>query len=77
MKQATLTLYHSESDGILLLNGWYGRTEIPVKVIGETPKKYRIKLTRLTKLPGRNRWGQVGDVVLVPKYAIRMKKDKI
>lgn len=60
--------------GILLLDGWEGRTETPVEVIGETPKKYRIRAIQRTKLGGRYRWIDVGDTALVPKYAVRLEK---
>lgn len=56
-------------DGVLRLDGWAGRTDVPVQVVGETSKRYRIKLMHDTRLPGR-REGRAGDVVLVPKYAI-------
>jgi hypothetical protein len=54
----------------LCINGYAGRREIPVLVVGETRTKYRVQLTQETHLPGA-RVGQAGDVVLVPKYAIK------
>lgn len=42
-----------------------------VEVIGETPKRLRVKiLEERAKLAGRQRWASRGDVVLVPKYAV-------
>lgn len=54
----------------LELDGWMGRTSHPVEVIGETPTRYRVRLLEDTRLPGRRR-GAKGDVVLVPKHAVR------
>ena len=57
--------------GKLLLDGWAGRSEHLVEVIGETPKRYRVELLCDVRLPSR-REGKAGDVVLVPKHAIKM-----
>ena len=57
---------------VLVLDGWAGRERIPCEVVGETPKRYRIKLQRDALLPGRRRC-QAGDVVFVPKYAVKME----
>ena len=56
---------------ILVLDGWAGRERIPCEVIGETPKRYRIKLQQDALLPSR-RHCKAGDVVLVPKYAVSL-----
>jgi hypothetical protein len=56
---------------ILVLDGWAGRQRIPCEVIGETPKRYRIKLLQDAQLPSR-RSCKAGDVVLVPKYSVRL-----
>lgn len=53
----------------LLLDGWAGRERHKVEVIGETPKRYRVRLLADTRLPS-NRQHKAGDVVLVPKYAV-------
>jgi hypothetical protein len=52
------------------LDGWHGRTKTPCIVIGETPKRYRVKLVERCKLAGRCRWGYAGEIVLMPKYAV-------
>lgn len=57
--------------GELLLDGWAGRRAYPVDVIGETPKRYRVRLLEDMPLPGRNQRGAAGDVRLVPKHAVR------
>lgn len=57
--------------GWLQLDGWAGRTQHKVEVVGETDKRYRIKAITLTKLAGRMRWLRPGDTVLIPKHAVR------
>ena len=61
-------------NGLLCLNGWAGRTETPVEIVGETPKRYRIRASQRTKLAGRNRWLESGETVLVPKSAVRLTR---
>lgn len=55
----------------LIMDDWAGRHAISCEVIGETPKRYRIKLQQDALLPSR-RHCKAGDVVLVPKYAVRL-----
>ena len=55
----------------LLMDDWAGRHSVECEVIGETPKRYRIKLLQDARLPG-NRQREAGDVVLVPKHAVRL-----
>jgi hypothetical protein len=52
------------------LDGWGGRTESRVLVIGETPKRYRIQAIARTKLAGRDRYLNAGETTLVPKHAV-------
>jgi hypothetical protein len=56
----------------LRLDGWAGRERIPVEIVGETPKRYRVKLLEAARLPG-NRPHDAGDVVLVPRYAVQQQ----
>ncbi len=58
--------------GWLHLDGWEGRTKQPVKVVGETPKRYRITPEGETpvRLAGRSRSVSPGETSLVPKYSI-------
>ena len=49
---------------ILHLNSWAGRTQHPVKIIKETPKRYRVEL--LERCPK----GEAGRVLYVPKSAV-------
>lgn len=60
----------------LCMDGWAGRTKEPVKIVGETPKRYRVELLKDCRLPGRNKSGKAGEIVLVPKYAVTDKPPK-
>lgn len=55
----------------LALDSWAGRRLHAVEVLGETPKKARVRITTAdgVMLPGRRR-ASCGDVVLVPKDAL-------
>jgi len=53
----------------LVLNTYAGRREHSVEIVGETPKKYRVRFTDNFPLPGR-RWAEAGSVTLVPKSAV-------
>jgi hypothetical protein len=61
----------AERTGVLCMDGWAGRMEVPVTIIGETPQRYRVILGRDCRLTG-GRWGKAGETVLVPKYAVRV-----
>lgn len=50
--------------GTVHLEGWAWRTEIPVEIIGETPKRTRVRFLKTAY-----RW-RAGDVALVPKHAV-------
>jgi hypothetical protein len=54
----------------ICLDGWGGISNHQVLVIGETKDRYRVKLLEDTRMPG-NRLKLAGEVVLVPKYAVR------
>ena len=56
----------------LMMDGWGGRHDQAVLVIGETPKRYRIKAVMRTRLAGRCRWIYTGETALVPKTAVRL-----
>lgn len=55
----------------IALNTWAGRRYYPVEIVGETPKKLRVKVVNYggVMLPGR-RYVPSGEVVLVPKDAV-------
>lgn len=57
--------------GWLCTDGWAGIGAQEVLVIGETPKKYRVQAIKRTKIAGYNRWLEVDQQTLVPKYAVR------
>jgi len=61
--------------GVLCLDGWAGRVEVPVTITGETPKYYRVILGRDCTLPSRRR-GKAGDMVMIPKYAVRLSESE-
>ncbi|SMC08043.1 hypothetical protein SAMN00768000_3613 [Sulfobacillus thermosulfidooxidans DSM 9293] len=52
------------------LQSWAGLRWFAVTVIGETPTRYRVQCNESFRLPG-GRWKQLGDVITVPKQAIR------
>lgn len=54
----------------LYLEGWSGRTKVAVEILSETRTKYRVRLNEAAVLPGY-RSKQAGDVVLVPKTAVK------
>jgi len=58
--------------GELGLQGWHGLTWTEVEIVGETPKKYRIKALRDMRLGGRLRTLRRGYTALVPRHAIRL-----
>lgn len=57
----------------LCCNSWAGYSEHPVELVGETPKRYRIRAINRTKLGGRCRWLARGEIALVPKRAVRVE----
>jgi hypothetical protein len=56
--------------GYLQLDGWAGRTQQRVEVVGRTAKRVRIKALGLTRLAGRRRWLAAGETALVPAHAV-------
>jgi len=69
---------HSEEmrPAIVAMDSWAGRTEEPVTVIGETPKRYRVRFHR-RGFVGGNRRHEAGEVGLVPKYAVRFTDEEV
>jgi len=59
---------------LLHLTGYAGNTISYVRVVGETPKRYRIESDTAIRLAGRNRWLEPGTTALVPKHAISFPK---
>jgi hypothetical protein len=62
-----------ERDGYIQLDGWHGRIQQLVPVVGETPKRFRIRAITKTKLAGRQRWIGPGQTALVPKHGVTDK----
>jgi len=58
------------SAALVCTNSWAGRLENPCRIVGETPKKYRIEVDETTELPGGPL--QPGERRLVPKTAVRL-----
>lgn len=59
--------------GWLGIDGWAGRSRTRVEIVGQTATRWRIKAIERTKLAGRNRWLEPGDVALVPKSAVTVE----
>lgn len=61
----------------LVLDTWAGRLRYPVEVVGETPKRLRVRILEPdgVMLPSR-RFAKYGEVVLVPKYAVSHSREK-
>jgi len=59
----------------LVLDSWAGRRFYEVDIIGETPKKFRVKVLNSTgvKLPS-GRHVDFGEITLVPKHAVISKE---
>ena len=62
--------------GYLQLDGWAGRTQQVVEIVGETAQKIRIRAITQTRLAGRRSDLQPGQTALVPKYAVRKEVAK-
>lgn len=58
---------------VLVTQSWAGRLEEPVTVVGETPKRWRVRNDGLCsiRLAGRCRVLAPGETVLVPRRAVR------
>lgn len=58
----------------LRLSSWAGDTYQEVEVIGETPKRFRIRALADTRLGGRSRWLATDWTTVVPKGAISKER---
>ena len=56
----------SERRATVPIDGWAGRYDVPVVIVGETPSRYRVRVEWDGYLPHR-RYVRRGDVVLIPK----------
>ncbi len=60
-------------EGFLILSGWAGRWKQAVRIVGETPKKYRIEpVDKPVRLAGKQRYLHLGETILVPKHAVKI-----
>ena len=61
----------SASDKSIVLDTWAGRRYYAVEVVGETPKKTRVRILTPggVMLPNR-RYVDCGETALVPKHAV-------
>lgn len=55
----------------LVLDTWAGRRDYAVEIVGQTPRKVRVRVLTPggVMLPGR-RYVNCGGIVLVPKHAV-------
>lgn len=60
--------------GTLFTESWAGTLKQRVKVVGETPTRYRIEAIKRTRLAGRRRFIEPGTQTLVPKEAIKLRE---
>lgn len=58
--------------GVLRIVSWAGTTERIVQIVGETPRRYRIRALVETWLP--NKCLKPGQEALVPKTAVRIEE---
>ncbi len=56
----------------LHVDSWAGRTKYQVRVIGETPKRYRVVLLEAIRLESKRK--PAGAVLLVPKRSIEVRE---
>jgi hypothetical protein len=52
----------------LCFNDWAGFYTLPVFVVGETPKRYRIEALQDMRMAGRNRYLRAGQCALAPPH---------
>lgn len=59
--------------GYIQLQGWEGRTQHRVLIVGRTPKRVRIRAIDRTRLAGRRRWLAPGEESLIPAHALSVE----
>ena len=59
--------------GTLHLDSYSGRSSTRVEIVGETPKRYRIRAITTTRTAGRLLYLEPGQEALVPKRAITLE----
>lgn len=53
------------------MDSWAGRSRQAVTVVGENAKSYAVASSGRLRLSGRSRYAAPGEIVLVPKWAVR------
>ena len=61
--------YTEVREAVVVMESFAGITRHACVVVGETAKKYRVKMKERTRLP-RHRWVYAGEPTLVPKHAV-------
>src|SRR5246127_5313871 len=61
--------------GVLRLDSWAGRREVPCEILKETPHRFVVRLGEDCLLPG-GRQGTKGQEVYVPKDAVERSTDQ-
>jgi hypothetical protein len=64
----------AEEYGFVLLQGYAGLSKQRVQIVGRTPKRFRIRALKRTRLAGANRYIEVGAEALVPKHAVVLER---
>ena len=68
-------MYKKTRFGFVCTNSYAGRRENRVEIIRETPKRYQIRAITKTKLAGRDRRLENGEVAMVPKWAVVLEAE--
>lgn len=63
-------MLEKENHHYIVTESWAGIRKIPCEIVGETRRKLKVKLIESARLPNK-RFGSVGDIILVPKHAVR------
>lgn len=56
-------------DAVVVMESFAGIIRYPCIVVGETPKRYRVRMKQRTRLPP-HRWVYAGELTTVPKHAV-------
>lgn len=59
-----------ERKAVVCVYGWMGYREFPVVIVGETPKRYRVRFEDDIRM--RSSFKRKGTVGLVPKNAVKL-----
>jgi len=62
----------SAGSAFVCTNTWYGRMEYPVRILGETPKRYRVTPLNGATITLPRRFLHGDETALVPKTAVKI-----